>query len=292
MKTDHRMSFSHLIPLTSCEVCGGREFKILRKEGFIQNCLDFTQIVRCKNCGLRFMNPMPHYTYEEEFFEKCKGEITRESERELAEMTPAVYRDRLERLRRLLPEGKKFLEIGSGCGDFLAVAKEMEWDELGVEISRISCAKAQERGLNVICGTIEQVNLPLASFDLIHSHHVLEHVEKPMILLAQCFQLLKPGGILALEVPHEFSDLIGTWLEYAGRKRVQYPQPQPHIFFFTPPVLKRMAEQIGFRVISLKTPRYNAKSRFFGGTLIIKGLAWVESKLLGGPSIEIFARKP
>jgi SAM-dependent methyltransferase len=43
-----------------------------------------------------------------------------------------------------------------------------------------------------------RVPLPDASFDLIFSTQVLEHVEEPDLYLAECRRLLKPGGRLLL----------------------------------------------------------------------------------------------
>lgn len=45
------------------------------------------------------------------------------------------------------------------------------------------------------------------SFDVILASHVLEHVEDPVGVVFQLHQLLKPGGRLAVIVPHAWTDL-------------------------------------------------------------------------------------
>ncbi|GEP41461.1 class I SAM-dependent methyltransferase [Brevifollis gellanilyticus] len=52
---------------------------------------------------------------------------------------------------------------------------------------------------------------PDASFDLIFSTQVLEHVEDPMFYLSECRRMLKPGGVLALSTHGTFPDHGAPW---------------------------------------------------------------------------------
>lgn len=285
------MNPAGLIPISTCELCGGKDFEALPYAGEIQRCRSFTEIVRCKACGLRFMNPLPHYTYEEEFHDKCRSNPTA-SEVELEKFNIAIAKDRIRRMKEARPGKLKLLEVGTGHGQFLSLAKEAGLDTQGVEISKMSVEDARSKGLSVINSTLHDAKFESSTFDMIHSHHVLEHVEKPLELLRECFRVIKPGGLLVMEVPHEFSDSIGNWLEALGRKRVPYPKPQPHIYFFTPATLRKMVEAAGFKTVQVRTPRYNPASRFPGGTAVMKALSFIEARILGGPTIEIFAEKP
>ena len=42
-------------------------------------------------------------------------------------------------------------------------------------------------------------------FDIVTAHQVLEHVENPMKFMNQILKILKPGGILHLEIPNQLS---------------------------------------------------------------------------------------
>ena len=42
-------------------------------------------------------------------------------------------------------------------------------------------------------------------FDIITAHQVLEHVENPITFINQILRILRPGGILHLEVPNNLS---------------------------------------------------------------------------------------
>ncbi len=43
---------------------------------------------------------------------------------------------------------------------------------------------------------------PDGSFDLIEAYHVLEHLEKPFLIMKEFHRLLAPGGTLHVKVPH------------------------------------------------------------------------------------------
>lgn len=62
-------------------------------------------------------------------------------------------------------------------------------------------------------------------FDIVLLLHVLEHVANPVVFLARVHALLRPGGLLVLEVPH------------CPEARVRWYNPStphvPHLFFFT-----------------------------------------------------------
>ncbi len=43
---------------------------------------------------------------------------------------------------------------------------------------------------------------PDDSFDLIEAYHVLEHLEKPFLIMGEFHRILKPGGKVHIKVPH------------------------------------------------------------------------------------------
>jgi SAM-dependent methyltransferase len=109
--------------------------------------------------------------------------------------------DRLNRERILeLCEpmsGARLLDLGCADGAFtLEIARRLGADEMhGVEFVEELAALATERGLHV---TSHDLNTPLpfedASFDVIHSNQVIEHLEKTDVFLKQIRRVLKPTG--------------------------------------------------------------------------------------------------
>ena len=44
--------------------------------------------------------------------------------------------------------------------------------------------------------------IPDAQFDSVVSNYVLEHVEKPELMAAECFRVLRPGGVVSFRTPN------------------------------------------------------------------------------------------
>lgn len=50
----------------------------------------------------------------------------------------------------------------------------------------------------------QAISAPSASYDLVVSFQVLEHVQRPQDLLSECLRVLRPGGALLLTLPFVF----------------------------------------------------------------------------------------
>src|SRR6185436_7633947 len=58
-----------------------------------------------------------------------------------------------------------------------------------------------------------------ASFDFIHMNHSLEHIPNAAATVLAARASLSPGGLLYVEVPNEFDNLVYRLLELVGRKK-------------------------------------------------------------------------
>lgn len=99
----------------------------------------------------------------------------------------------------------------------------------------------REYGLNVQVGFVQDVMLHEESFDLITIWHVLEHTENPCAVLTKLHTLLKPQGVLVIEVPN----IEAT---------CQSPKStfhEAHIFNFNTATLQKLAEKAGFAQMEL-----------------------------------------
>jgi SAM-dependent methyltransferase len=97
------------------------------------------------------------------------------------------------------------LDIGCGKGSFLKAFHALRpgWTCAGVEPSRDEAEIARRDGtLDIHQGMFEDAPLDGGSFDLVSIMHVLEHVSRPADVVRRLRALVKPGGLLFVEVPN------------------------------------------------------------------------------------------
>lgn len=57
-------------------------------------------------------------------------------------------------------------------------------------------------GVDCVADLNERLPFEDASFDVVHSNQVFEHVPNLLGLVAECYRLLRPGGLLVAHVPY------------------------------------------------------------------------------------------
>ncbi|MEW6655475.1 MAG: class I SAM-dependent methyltransferase [Aquificota bacterium] len=151
-------------------------------------------------------------------------------------------------------ERGKLLDIGCGNGYFLAQMRDLGWDVAGVEPDPNAVKVAREEfGLKVFQGTIEEINFPENSFDVITMNHVIEHVLDPIALLSECKRILKPNGKLIVITPN-IKSLGHRFFKQDWRGL----EPPRHIYLFSSRSLITSAEKAGLKVKKVFTPSKGA----------------------------------
>lgn len=219
---------------------------------------DGHQVIDCAACGFRHIANLPSAAdlkrlYEEEFYQSEKDTYIVDAGADYA-WKQIEMRERLDRAAEKLPSGsRRVLDIGCGPGDFLAVAKELGWDGVGVEPSPVAAKHASSRGLNVTCGFFGPESADqFGAFDFIHMSEVLEHIPNPLEILDAAVGLLKPGGVLCVSVPNDFNPLQGAAVKSAGTKS-WWVMPKHHLNYFSFASLEAMFEGAGLDVLGRST---------------------------------------
>lgn len=157
------------------------------------------------------------------FFEPiCK--VDRHSNaRDFLDLSKSIKRAGILQRYCAFPSGK-LLEVGSGFGTNLAVwIRQYGADAYGVEpggvgfnqgylASRKLLAANDIDPDRVVDSTGEQLPFPDESFDIVYSANVLEHTENPERVLRESVRVLRPGGLLHMEMPNYLSYFEGHYM--------------------------------------------------------------------------------
>lgn len=133
--------------------------------------------------------------------------------------------EQVELLKKFYPsiEGAKLLEVGSGFGNFLLIARgKYKIDAYGVEPSSdgfgesdsIAKSVLLSNGFNsdiIVSGKGEALPFADNSFDICYSTNVLEHVDDPQKVITEMVRVTKPGGIIQIVVPNYGSFFEGHY---------------------------------------------------------------------------------
>lgn len=219
-------------------------------------------VVRCQDCGYIFDNPRPT-------MEELIAFYSRPTQYD-SWLTELQARDQLwkRRLRKLQPTKKSgsLLDVGTGIGQFLALARNSYNEVYGTEVSSTAVQIAKERyQLDLFRGTIENLATRDKVFDNITLFHVLEHVPDPRSLLETCYRLLSAQGILVIAVPNEVASFRAFTRRVLRKIRLKKPSrlgkfglplislspdsDEVHLSHFTPKVLHQLLRTAGFTVI-------------------------------------------
>ncbi len=101
--------------------------------------------------------------------------------------------------------------------------------------------------VTLVSERIERLRLPAAQFDLIHSCHTLQWSPSAHGVLSDHYRVLKPGGLLYVEVPN--LEMIGT------PEIVEEWFIDRNLFHYMPNVLVAELKALGFAVVTAPDPR-------------------------------------
>jgi 2-polyprenyl-3-methyl-5-hydroxy-6-metoxy-1,4-benzoquinol methylase len=154
------------------------------------------------------------------------------------------------------PGAARALEVGCGAGRLLKALAQagwqvegVEWDETAADIAR------QTTGRRVTVGAFQDTALPVAAYDLVVLHHVIEHLPDTQGCLRKIADILAPGGRAVLVYPNVESLGALVFREY------WYPWEAPrHLVLPAARSIRKAARAIGFGAASIKSSARHAQT--------------------------------
>lgn len=231
-----------------CDLCGSEDAELfLRlKDRMFETTHDSFCLVRCRGCGLLYLNPRPTAAQVGEYYQETYAPFARTGVAGWAKQR-TLDRD-VAKLWNLMAPPARVVDVGCATGDLLhAIARRGNHDLLGIEPSAHAAQVARDRRhLDVFTGTLEAAKLPADSVDVALIAHTIEHLPSPSDTLDEMRRVLKQNGKLILWLPNADSlaaHLLGEWW-------IGYDAPR-HFHTFTTGTLERMLNSHGFEVESI-----------------------------------------
>lgn len=162
----------------------------------------------------------------------------------------------------------EILEIGTGTGGMLHALLARGLRVRGVEINPSLIAESRRWFGNLPVQPVDGVTLPFpdASFDLVLSFDVFEHIADSDAHLREVSRVLRPGGQYLVQTPSKWPNTVFETIRWRSLTRWR----ADHCALHTPRQLRRRLEAHGFSIRFFDVPVVNA---FFRGK-VRRHLGW------------------
>jgi len=192
--------------------------------------------------------------YRDNYYQVGNGSyLLHYDEEELAYILGQVrLRDHLIQSRGWLAKGpKSLLDVGCGEGHTLKYFSDLGWTVQGLDFSQDGCQRnnpdcCQWLTQGDVFENINHLIINKASYDMVMLDNVLEHVLDPLGLLQGLHALVKPGGVLVIEVPNDFSIVQMAALNRGWIDRAFWVDMPQHLSFFDAKSLRSICTEAGW----------------------------------------------
>lgn len=197
-----------------CGLCGSREgSELYRGRPLAIESLGRPRVVvtQCDHCGFVFNSPRPSEEALERYYAEdasASGRTFRDSSK--GSYYPKLFADRAQFYRPFLEHASaergpgRMLDVGCGQGGFLSAMADgapSGWSFTGLD----PCGDegfCMDARFEIHAGYLGDALFEDGFFDVISLISVLEHLPRPDEAMAEVVRMLRPGGLLMLEVPN------------------------------------------------------------------------------------------
>ncbi|WP_412472074.1 class I SAM-dependent methyltransferase [Halobacteriovorax sp. RT-1-4] len=164
---------------------------------------------------------------------------------------------------------EKWLDIGTGLGGVLELAKNLDINTFGVEPQNEIRQLLNELNMNIY-DSLDNFDKKV---DLITLFHVLEHIPAQIDFLKLAKSKMTIDGVIYIEVPHAKDALLEVYNNEAFKKFTLWSE---HLILHTKESLKSIVEYAGFRV---------EEEIYFQRYSLANHLNWLNNSLPNGQNV-------
>ena len=233
----------------ACDFCDSMGAQLVLEGRDLLHGLPGTfRLVQCENCGIMRQDPRPTKEAIEAYYPADYEPYVLAIDDEPSWVRRLDRRygmaKRCRAISRLKPLGR-LLDVGCATGNFLhEMTRWGSWEVVGIEPNEEAAAYARQRyGLEIYAGTLEEIDLPPSSFDVITMWNVLEHLHTPHADLVRVRRLLKDGAWLVFSIPN-LDSVDAKWF---GPAWLGWDLPR-HLYQFPRRALVDSLARLGFAV--------------------------------------------
>lgn len=227
-----------------CPICNGSE---LIQVAQIDRYLLPVSTAICKQCGFMFTNSVMREEDYTNFYINYYRELYTNS----AHVTKYFFEHQLktgERIYKYLSnfldlKSKKIVEIGAGAGGILKAFENKGIEVEGCDFGEEYLSYGRGKNLNLIYGDISKI--ADKSADVVIYCHVLEHILDLDHEFENIKRILKPGGLVYVEVPGIY------FIHYTYRGNFLKFLQNAHLYHFSRKTLSNLMKKNGFTALAV-----------------------------------------
>jgi 2-polyprenyl-3-methyl-5-hydroxy-6-metoxy-1,4-benzoquinol methylase len=156
-------------------------------------------------------------------------------------------------LIQIYKKSGRLLDVGVGTGLFMDIAQKAGFEVYGLDVSSYAIGEVARRlkidkQQRMVISELKKNTFKKDFFDVVNMRHSIEHIKDPAKTLKNVYQILKPGGVVAIATPNSFGPHATIFKELWPH----WSEPF-HIQFFSKKSLQKLILKSGFNVLKFKT---------------------------------------
>ena len=243
------------------------------------------RLQNCARCSTYYYSDVPTREYAKQIYtDLIDPRVSFEKHVESSSHKKVKARTLLKKLIVLSGNARihKLIDVGCGWGSFMAAAKTIGIEPLGVETADPKVGYLRGKGFNIVTSLVD---IEESLYDIAILNQVLEHVSNPLEILRAIEKSLIADGVVYISVPRYDKSILKKKLLCEKGPL----QPLEHLNMFSKRGILVMGESCGLELITKKNlVNMIVKAKLSGG---LKTVLWLALKVIKPNGAYILIKK-